>query len=290
MKRIIIILTCITLFSSVVFAGRVHLKNGQFIDGKVTRHGDNVVITRGGVTTELTRSEISEIEDIKTSWDVFTDEFENTNWQNKDEIIALIDLAQTQGLKYEIKSLYRKILAVDPMNPEANRALNRVKLRDKWVSQESYLTATGMVQDEEGNWITREEAALSNASIRHQEEVARRKEMIARLFKELSSKDQKISENAKKELETLEEDMPGITHKAVQAQDFFSSLDTDNISFDGKYITLVLRLTRVVLDPDWGGDFEYLWVILGNWGSIVCIQLPHQQFLEIRSTILVPAY
>lgn len=301
MKKTLIALVCLAVVSGNLFAGRVILTNGQVLDGKIDKTADGYKVSRGGTTTDVRAQDVEDVKfDLVTVWDKYNTMYENTDWTSAKSVLALVDFAaQNRELASETKGLYRKVLAVDPQNDEANRALDRRMLDGRWVSQESYMQSIGMVQAEDGRWLTREERALESARVRHAAVVADRAETIKRLFQQLASKDQQLVSQAEEELKGLDEYYPGLSKRVSKTREFFNANSiADDISFDGRYVTMVLRLTDVQLDPSAPNaapdGLQGLVVQLGTGGGTgsnnVTIQLPHQRFLEIRSTLMIPAY
>jgi len=292
MKRLIPVIVILMFCSSLCFAGRVHLKSGQSVEGQVLQEGEFYIVTRGGLRTEIATSKVDYVEETETVWDTFNSLYETVDWSEKNDILKLIDFASENSLKSELKSLYRNVLALNPNHPEANRALERVYMNGNWVKRDDFLSAQGMVEVETRKWITREEAAIEKAKILHEKQLVERKKLITRLFEQLDSKDRQIVTQARKELKNMEQDLPGLIKILDNARDFFSTNSAKDISFDGRYATMVLRIAKVDLDTNTPGGtgMVLLPLRLGSSGGIVSLQLPQLSFLEVRSTVMIPVY
>jgi len=250
----------------------------------------------GGIQQEYSKEQVERIEKMKTKWDEYAEMYEDTDWKDKAQIYDMIDYASDQGIETELESLYRKLLSIDPDNPTANRALGRRKLGGNWVKHEDYMLAQGFVKDEEGAWITREASAKRKAEKLCMKRIEQRRELLKKLFEEYVAADQQSISKVESELQDLEEYYPGVLHKARKARNYLSDGSFDDcISIEGRYVSMVLRISRIYLDETYNGrGLEPLELWLGTSSDPnsegVVIQLPHQVCLHLHTTIMIPAY
>lgn len=76
-----------------------------------------------------------------------------------DKVLALAEHARALGLNDEAGPLWKRVLALNPDNETARRALGHRRLGDHWLSEEEFQTAQGNIEFE-GRWLSPEERDL----------------------------------------------------------------------------------------------------------------------------------
>lgn len=104
------------------------------------------------------------------------------------------NLAASHGLATQSRDAYSRALAIDPADPVANRALGRVEVKGRWMSEEEGYRARGYVEFE-GAWVTPAERAAI-ARERQALEAADREALAQQLQAEVARQKQKDAEAA----------------------------------------------------------------------------------------------
>jgi hypothetical protein len=176
------------------FADIVHLKDGGKIEGVVKEQGKDIVIeTISGVVklsargvasvntehvatieTYYERSQAIETSDDPrafidlAAWakEVGARRFVRPNMEraadlarkgsDADSILALVESARKKGLTSGLAPLLERVIALEPENETARRALGYRLREGKWLSEEEFHAAEGNVRFR-GKWIGREE-------------------------------------------------------------------------------------------------------------------------------------
>jgi hypothetical protein len=163
-------------------ADEVWLVGGGRVRGRVVERGpSHVVIEVGPGRITLPASRVVAVESGRTALDQWRERSAGLAPSDADAWLSLGLWASDQGLLTQAREAFEKVLAVQPGNPVANAALGRVRLGDRWVSEEESYLARGYVR-RGSRWITREAHALELEERRAEaQERSRRAEADARV-------------------------------------------------------------------------------------------------------------
>jgi hypothetical protein len=146
----------------------LHLKSGGQIEGRIIRKdATSVEIEMGAGTMELPMASIQSIEEGGTTLDEYDARLAELDESDSDGWLALGEWAGAHDLANQSKSAYKKVLAMDPGNTQANKALGNVNVDGRWMSEEDAYVARGFVKFE-GRWLTPEDKALIESERRLQ--------------------------------------------------------------------------------------------------------------------------
>ena len=142
------------LVAAPLLADEVYLKGGGQLSGQIVAHTEDSVtvdIGAGKMTVKLSsvvriEEGSSPVEEYKTrAAKIAADDVEG--WRE------LARFAADEGLSTQSRQAWSKVVAAVPDDAEANRALGRVQLDGRWVSEEESYRARGYVEFE-GQWMT----------------------------------------------------------------------------------------------------------------------------------------
>jgi len=139
----------------------LYLENGGRIQGRVLSHDDATIsVDIGPGVIGLPASSVARIEPGRTVLDDYEQRLSAARVGNADDWLALARWASGHGLHPQATHAYKKVLAIDAGNPDANRAMGRVEFDGHWVSKAEAYRASGYVRFA-GQWVTpAEKAAL----------------------------------------------------------------------------------------------------------------------------------
>jgi hypothetical protein len=134
-------------------ADEVYLKGGGRVSGRIVQRTETTVEVEVGVGKVAVRmSQVERIVEGSSSLDVYDDRARALGANDRAGWAALGRWASDQGLSAQSREAYRRVLAIDPSDAEANRALGRVQVDGRWVAEEESYRARGFVQFE-GEWM-----------------------------------------------------------------------------------------------------------------------------------------
>ena len=207
MKRGILL---IALAAVTAFADDVYLRGGGQITGEiVTRSEDSVTVDIGGGATITARmSSIVSIEEGISPLQEYRDRAGNISAGDAEAWRELAQWATGQMLASQASKAYHEVIAILPDDEGANRALGRVRLGGKWVTeQESYL-ARGYVEFD-GEWMTPAERKTILVNRRGREEAARQANLAA--IEEIEAEQEAERErDAAERREVRNDNLPGL--------------------------------------------------------------------------------
>jgi hypothetical protein len=156
----------------------VTTKDGKTYEGKVlSQDGDVVVIdTTFDGKKEVPKANVSKVD---TSVPPLREMFDFRLEQAGTDVKALLDVAdwaRAKGFRKEIEVVWRKVVAVDPKNARAHKALGHVLVGSTWMTpeekaaadkaaEEAAMRAKGLVLHE-GQWVTPEDKAALEKGMR----------------------------------------------------------------------------------------------------------------------------
>ena len=140
-------------------ADMVLLKHGGRLEGRIVeRTESSVEIDIGAGSLTLPMKSVDRIELGRAPLDDYEDRAAELGAQDRDGWLELARWASGKGLSTQSLEAYERVLAVYPNDPEANRALGRVAVEGRWMTQEQAYRAKGYVNFE-GRWVTPAEQA-----------------------------------------------------------------------------------------------------------------------------------
>jgi len=135
-------------------ADTVFLKHGARMEGHVVKQTkDSVEIDIGAGTMTIPMSTVDRIEEGRSPLDDFEDRARAMDPGDSQGWLELARWASREGLGTQAFQSYERVLAIDPENPEANRAMGRVNVGGSWMTEDDANRARGLVQFE-GQWMT----------------------------------------------------------------------------------------------------------------------------------------
>jgi hypothetical protein len=188
MKPVISSVTILALslvLASAAAGDEVVLKNGSAFSGIVREEGDRIIVEMDFGSMSFKRVDVRTI--VRGS-DPFT-EFESRAKAATD-VKSMLDLAawaREKGLGTKSTELYRRILTIDPDQPDARKALGYEKVAGQWLAGDDLMMARGFVKYR-GRWYTRE----MSERLMHEEELSRQENERLELARRIA--DQRHSE------------------------------------------------------------------------------------------------
>jgi hypothetical protein len=132
----------------------VFLKHGAKLEGRIVERTDSSLrIDIGAGTLTLPMSNVDRIEEGRTPLDDFDERAGELDASDRDGWLELAQWASDQGLGQQSVQAYRRVFELDPSHPEANRALGRVNVEGRWMTEDEAYRARGYVRFE-GRWMT----------------------------------------------------------------------------------------------------------------------------------------
>lgn len=147
-------LLLVLLAPGVVLADDVILKSGGKISGRIVQRTATAVdVDVGAGTVSISMDRVERIDESRSALDEYYARAGDLPPQDHEGWLELARWASAQGLSAQAREAYHRVLAVDPMHGEANRALGNVLVDGRWVSEDESYRAQGLVQYE-GEWMT----------------------------------------------------------------------------------------------------------------------------------------
>ena len=193
MKRGIVL---IALAAAPVFADDVHLRGGGQITGEIVEQTeDSVTVDVGGGGTITARmSSVVRIEKGTSPLQEYRARAKSIPEGDAQAWRELARWATNQALSSQALKAWTQVVSILPDDPEANRALGRVQLDGRWVTEEESYRAQGYIEFE-GQWMTPGERQTILADRQDREEAdgraneARIKEIEAEIEEEKQRKE-----------------------------------------------------------------------------------------------------
>lgn len=151
MKRAIVV---IALAAAPVFADEVYLRGGGKFSGEIVEQtDDSVTVDIGGGVIQAPMASVVRIEKGTSPLQEYRTRAAATPAGDAEAWRNLARWAQKQALSTQAWDAYSRVVEILPDDEEANRALGRVQLGGRWVSEEESYRARGYVEFE-GQWVT----------------------------------------------------------------------------------------------------------------------------------------
>ena len=156
MRRGIVV---IALVAAPLLADDVYLRGGGQITGEIVEQTDETVtVNIGGGTMSVRMSSVVRIEKGASPIQEYRARAEKIPAGDAEAWRELARWAADEGLATLSGQAYSRVVAILPNDPEANRALGRVQLDGRWVTEAESYRAQGFVEFE-GEWMTTGRAA-----------------------------------------------------------------------------------------------------------------------------------
>lgn len=163
----------IALAAVPAFADDVYLRGGGQITGEIVEETDDYVkVDIGGGTITAKRSSIVGIEESVSPLQEYRLRAAEIPNGDVEAWRELARWASNRTLSSQAWKAYSEVLRILPDDPESNKALGRVKLDGKWVTEEESYEAQGYIKFE-GEWMTPQERGSILAERRAQEQADR---------------------------------------------------------------------------------------------------------------------
>ena len=181
-------LFCLCLVPTLASADEVLLRGGGKVSGVIVeRTATSVAVEVGPGLVTLPLSRVLSIQEGPSALATYRERASHLAAGDVAGWLALGRWARHQELSTQSREAFMHALAADPASGDANEALGRVLLGDRWVSAEEGYRARGLVYFN-GRWVTpaeeeamlREAEAEEAASRIRQEDDARAREAEAR--------------------------------------------------------------------------------------------------------------
>jgi hypothetical protein len=165
MKTFLATLTA-AAFSSVAFGDELTLRNGSTFMGAVREEGDRVTIeTEFGFMT----FKKVDVRSVVRSRNVVREFAERSQVASSvKELLGLAAWAREKELDSRVEDVYRRVIAKEPDQPDARRALGYERVDGRWLQGDELQIARGFVKVD-GRWLTKDEAM----KVREQQALAR---------------------------------------------------------------------------------------------------------------------
>jgi hypothetical protein len=153
---------------------QLKLKNGNTLEGKVRREGDEVVLVSRFGEMRFKASEVASVVEGPTTYDAYLERKKKAGKDDPKAQLALGDWCKQKGLKTESRRHWKRVLEIDADHAEARKRLGFIRHKDAWLTKAEYFEARGYVRVK-GKWVPREEAR--RAAAQKQWRAAQRKRM-----------------------------------------------------------------------------------------------------------------
>ena len=132
----------------------VFLKSGSRLEGRIVERTEtSVEIDIGAGSLTMPMSSVDRIEEGRSSLDDFDERARALSADDLDGWLELARWASRAGLGAQSRWAYEHVLEIDPEDPEANRAVGRVQVDGRWMTEDEAYIAQGYVNFE-GQWMT----------------------------------------------------------------------------------------------------------------------------------------
>lgn len=169
-------------------ADEIQIRGGGRINGLIVERTDRaVVVETGPGRVTLPMSRIERIVSARSPIEIWQERSAGLDLRDARGWASLGRWAEDAGLGTRADEAWRHVLAVDPLNAEANRAMGRIQVNGTWLDEDEAYRARGYVRYDD-RWVTpaehealvRERAADDAAEQARAEARAREAEARAR--------------------------------------------------------------------------------------------------------------
>ena len=156
------------LLATPAAADEVELSSGTVVEGKVVDQGDTIKVTRGGASAVYPKSMVVRIVPKKTPEDLHEERSKALKADDFDGRLALARWCADQKLPEQARLEFKRAAALRPDHEEARLGAGFLKLDGKWVPEDEYYAAKGMVKHR-GRWVDPQQRDLELALEEHKE-------------------------------------------------------------------------------------------------------------------------
>lgn len=194
----------VALVAAPLFADDVYLKGGGRVTGEIVERSDeSVTVDIGSGTISVRTASIVRIEASVSPSQEYRDRAAKTAAGDAEGWRELARWATGNALATQAGQAWSKVAAVLPDDEEANRALGRVRVDGRWISEAESYRARGFVEFE-GEWMTPAERQSIQDERRARDEADRQSET-----QRLQAEQQADAERAAREEEDRQEFLRG---------------------------------------------------------------------------------
>ena len=138
-------------------ADEVVLKGGRSLRGEiVARTATSVTIEIGPGRVTLPLTAIDRVVSGPSALSAYRDRAQRLSPEDATGWLALGLWARDHGLATQANAAFERAIAIDPGSEQAQQALGRVRVADRWMTKEDAYRAQGLVQFQ-GDWLTPQE-------------------------------------------------------------------------------------------------------------------------------------
>jgi len=171
MKRSVVL---IALVAAPLLGDEVYLKGGGRISGVVVEQtAENVTVDIGAGNMTVRMSTVVRIEKRTSPLQEYRAKAEEIDADDPAAWRELAQWAEDRALSSQAREAWNRVLELAPDDAEANRALGRVELDGRWVTEEESYLARGFIEFE-GEWMMPSERQSIVAARQAEEEADRR--------------------------------------------------------------------------------------------------------------------
>jgi hypothetical protein len=154
MRRCLISACLLAFFPVLAYADDVFLKGGGKVSGRIlARTPTSIEMDIGAGRVTLSMNSVLRVEEGRSPLHDYDERFGAMRAGDRDGWARLARWADSEGLGTQARRAWEQVLTIDPSHPEANRALGRVELDGRWMTEAESYRARGYVPFE-GGWIT----------------------------------------------------------------------------------------------------------------------------------------
>jgi hypothetical protein len=157
MTRRVVLLGLALQAAGLAAADEVFIRGGGRLSGEVVEHGpDSILVDIGTGQIGLPLSHVDRIVPGPTPVGLYRKRAASLEPDDVEGWLALGRFAREHDLETNAREAFDNVLAVDPANVAAHRALGHLQLDGRWMTRDESYLARGYVRFE-GAWVTPEE-------------------------------------------------------------------------------------------------------------------------------------
>jgi hypothetical protein len=171
MRRCLISACLLAFVPVLAYADDVFLKGGGKVSGRIlARTPTSIEMDIGAGRVTLSMNSVLRVEEGRSPLHDYDERADAMRAGDRDGWVRLARWAANEGLGTQARKAWEQVVAIDASHAEANRALGRVELDGRWMTEAESYRARGYVPFE-GGWLTpveldavlRERAAAAEA-------------------------------------------------------------------------------------------------------------------------------
>jgi hypothetical protein len=200
----------VVFWGMVAFCDEVYLKGGGKVSGRIVQRTENLVeVEVGAGKVGVPANRVERIVEGRSALDGYYERAGRLGPADREGWAALGRWASDQGLPSQAREAYHRVLAVDPNDAEANRALGNVQANGRWMTEEDGYRARGYVQFE-GEWMTPAEQARLQREQAAQADSDRARAMAEARARQAEQRAAEDAEARAKQAAVAQQETPGI--------------------------------------------------------------------------------